>query len=340
MREQRDFAAEMGRPDTNSDRMQSGVPDSADPDTASASDSPDTASASDSARRSVRARPRVGHIEFLNCLPLTWGLARTGGLLDLDLLRDTPDGLSDALVAGSLDISPISLIEYLRNSDDLLILPDLAVGCDGPVMSCLIISRGPLDQLDGAPVALGSTSRTSIRLAELLLGEAIGVKPEYFSCEPDLEAMMEQAQAAVVIGDVALQAALHDAPRLGLEVHDLGQMWKDWTGLPFVFAVFAVRREYFAREPETVRNVHASFLASRDLSMLEIDKVCEQAAQWEQFDAATLERYYATLSFDLGERHLAGIAEFARKVGGEQAGFPRDVRVQLLDAELAGIRPV
>jgi chorismate dehydratase len=323
MREKRDFAVGVCPPDTKSEAMQSGGPASADP-----------------VPRSVRARPRVGHIEFLNCLPLTWGLARTGGLFDLDLMHDTPDGLSDALVAGSLDISPISLIEYLRNADDLLILPDLAVGCDGPVMSCLIISRGPLDQLDGAPVALGSTSRTSIRLAELLLDEAVGVRPEYFSCAPDLEKMMEKAQAAVVIGDVALKAALLDAPRLGLEVHDLGQMWRDWTGLPFVFAVFAVRREYFARESETVRKVHASFLASLDLSMLEIDKVCEQAAQWEQLDALTLERYYAALNFDLGERHLAGIAEFARKVGGERAGFPRDVSVQLLDAELAGILPV
>src|SRR3954462_14273849 len=65
-------------------------------------------------------RPRVGHIDFLNCLPLFWGLARTGSLLDVDLRRDTPDALSDALTAGALDIAPISLMEFLRHSDDLL----------------------------------------------------------------------------------------------------------------------------------------------------------------------------------------------------------------------------
>jgi chorismate dehydratase len=278
------------------------------------------------------ARPRVGHIEFLNCLPLFWGLARTGSLLDLDLRRDTPDGLSDALAAGELDIAPISLIEFLRNADDLVALPDIAVGSDGPVMSCLIVSKVPLNQLDGARVALGSTSRTSVRLAELLLAEAVGVRPDYFVCPPDLKAMMTTAEAAVVIGDTALRAALTEAHEMNLQVYDLGQMWRDWTGLPFVFALFAARREFVAREPETARRVHQEFLRSRDLSLVEVDAVCEQAARWEPFDAQTLRRYFCTaLDFSLGERQLAGIAEFARRVGGNDAGFRSDVRVQLME---------
>ncbi|MEZ0095642.1 menaquinone biosynthetic enzyme MqnA/MqnD family protein [Streptacidiphilus sp. EB129] len=278
------------------------------------------------------ARPRVGHIEFLNCLPLFWGLARTGSLLDLDLHRDTPDGLSDALAAGRLDIAPISLVEFLRHSDDLVALPDIAVGSDGPVMSCLIVSRVPLDELDGVPVALGSTSRTSVRLADLLLTQVYGVRPEYFPSPPDLPAMMAQAPAAVVIGDPALRAALTQAEELNLQVHDLGQMWREWTGLPFVFALFAARREFAEREPETVREVHRAFLRSRDLSLTEVDTVCERAARWEPFDADTLRRYYTTaLDFSLGERQLAGIAEFARRVGGAELGFPPDVRVRLLE---------
>jgi chorismate dehydratase len=276
-------------------------------------------------------RPRVGHIDFLNCLPLFWGLARTGSLLDVDLRRDTPDALSDALAAGRLDIAPISLMEFLRNADDLVALPDIAVGSDGPVMSCLIVSREPLESLDGAPVALASTSRTSVRLADLLLTEAVGVKPEYFVSPPDLASMLRDAPAAVVIGDVALRAALSEARTMNLRVYDLGEMWRDWTGLPFVFAVFAARREFVEREPLTVRRVHRAFLRSRDVSLREIDTVCDQAARWEPFDAATLHRYFTSaLDFSLGERQLAGIAEFARRVGGEDAGFPKDVRVQLL----------
>src|SRR3954451_1048386 len=107
------------------------------------------------------SRPRVGHIQFLNCLPIYWGLMRSGALLDIDLRKDTPDRLNDALVAGELDIGPISLVDYLRNADDLLLLPDLAVGSDGPVLSVNLVSQVPLGDLDEQKVALGSTSRTS-----------------------------------------------------------------------------------------------------------------------------------------------------------------------------------
>ncbi|MBB1254523.1 menaquinone biosynthetic enzyme MqnA/MqnD family protein [Streptomyces alkaliterrae] len=276
------------------------------------------------------SRPRVGHIQFLNCLPLYWGLARTGSLLDLELTKDSPERLSEQLVNGDLDIGPITLVEFLRNSERLVALPDIAVGCDGPVMSCVIVSKLPLDRLDGQRVALGSTSRTSVRLAQLLLAERHGITPDYYTCPPDLGLMMQEAQAAVLIGDAALRASLHDAPRLGLHVHDLGEMWKEWTGLPFVFAVWAARREYHERAPETVHEVHRAFLASRDLSLEEVDKVAEQAARWEAFDAQLLARYFTTLDFRLGAAQLAGIREFARRTGAPAGGYAPDVPIHLL----------
>lgn len=271
----------------------------------------------------------MGHIQFLNCMPLYWGLARTGTLLDLELTKDTPEKLSEQLVRGDLDIAPVTLVEFLRAADDLVAFPNLAVGCDGPVMSCVIVSQKPLEELDGARVALGSTSRTSVRLAQLLLAEKIGVTPDYYTCPPDLGLMMQEADAAVLIGDAALRANLHDAPRLGLQVHDLGQMWKEWTGLPFVFAVWATRRDYLEREPEVVHKVHEAFLASRDLSLEEVGKVAEQAARWETFDEQVLERYFTTLDFRFGPDQLRGVAEFARRTG-ESTGYPADVRVDLL----------
>ncbi|MFJ4870842.1 MULTISPECIES: menaquinone biosynthetic enzyme MqnA/MqnD family protein [unclassified Streptomyces] len=284
----------------------------------------------DKATDDQRSRPRVGHIQFLNCLPLYWGLARTGTLLDLELTKDTPEKLSERLVRGDLDIGPVTLVEFLRHADELVALPDIAVGCDGPVMSCVIVSQRPLEELDGARVALGSTSRTSVRLAQLLLSERYGVSPDYYTCPPDLGLMMQEAEAAVLIGDAALRASLHDAPRLGLQVHDLGLMWKEWTGLPFVFAVWAVRKDYLAREPETVHEVHQAFLASRDLSLEEVTKVAEQAARWEAFDAELLERYFRTLDFRFGPEQLAGAREFARRTG-PTTGFPADVAVELLE---------
>jgi chorismate dehydratase len=257
-------------------------------------------------------RPRVGHIQFLNCLPIYWGLVRSGALLDLELTKDTPDNLNRMLVDGDLDIGPISLVEYLRNADELLLLPDIAVGSDGPVLSVDLVSQRPLGELDGRPVALGSTSRTSVLLAQMWLNQVHRVTPRYFSCPPDVTAMMLEADAAVVIGDVALRAT-YDGARQGLAVHDLGQAWKSWTGLPMVFAVWAVRRSFAEQHPGTVKDVHAAFIRSRDDALAHVADVAKQAARWEIFDAPTLAHYFQTLDFSLGERQLHGLREFAQR---------------------------
>lgn len=257
-------------------------------------------------------RPRVGHIQFLNCLPIYWGLVRSGALLDLELTKDTPDNLNQLLVDGALDIGPISLVEYLRNADDLVLLPDIAVGSDGPVLSVDLVSQRPLAELDGRPVALGSTSRTSVLLAQMWLAEVHQVRPDYFGCPPDLTAMLLEADAAVVIGDVALRAT-YEGPRRGLAVHDLGAAWKSWTGLPMVFAVWAARRDFAEANPGLVKDVHRGFITSRDEALANVDTVAEQACRWEVFDAATLANYFRTLDFSLGDRQVAGIVEFSRR---------------------------
>ncbi|MFG1926697.1 menaquinone biosynthetic enzyme MqnA/MqnD family protein [Cryptosporangium sp. NPDC048952] len=268
-------------------------------------------------------RPRVGHIQFLNCLPIYYGLVRTGALLDVDLTKDTPDNLNDALVRGDLDIGPISLVEYLRNADQLLLLPDIAVGSDGPVLSVNVVSQRPLGELDGRRVALGSTSRTSVLLARMLLAERYGVQPEYYVCPPDLGVMMQEAEAGVLIGDAALRA-LYEGPDMGLTVTDLGAAWREWSGLPMVFAVWAVRRDFAERHPGQVKDVHDAFLRSRDLCLTQIDDVAADAARWEVFDAATLANYFRTLDFSLGARQVEGLRAFAAKAtaAGEAPPLP------------------
>ncbi|MEV6347966.1 menaquinone biosynthesis protein [Actinoplanes sp. NPDC051851] len=271
------------------------------------------------------SRPRVGHIQFLNCLPIYWGLMRSGALLDVDLRKDTPERLSASLVAGDLDIGPITLVEYLKHADQLLLLPDLAVGSDGPVLSVNLISTRPPAELDERPVALGSTSRTGVLLAQMLLSERYAAEPEYFRCPPDLSQMLMEADAGVLIGDPALRA-MYEAPRNGLQVIDLAEAWKEWTGLPMVFAVWAVRRDFAAANPGQVKDVHEAFQRSKELCLGELDAVAEAAARWEPFDAATLANYFRALDFSLGERQQRGVREFARRAAnrGEVPPLPVD----------------
>lgn len=278
---------------------------------------------------SVVQRPRVGHIQFLNCLPLYWGLAHSGALLDVELTKDTPDRLNDALVAGELDIGPISVVEYLRHADDLLVLPDLAVGSDGPVLSVVMASAVPTEKI--RTVALGSTSRTSVLLAKLLLEQTYGLRPSYSVMPPDIGAMLREADAAVVIGDTALRATFIDGPRLGLSILDLGAAWRDISGLPMVFALWAARRDYARRRAEQVRQVAGAFRNSLDLALSRVDEVAHAAARWEAFEPDVLERYFKTLDFRLGARQQAGLREFARR-GAATGNVPPLTKIEFAPA--------
>jgi chorismate dehydratase len=146
----------------------------------------------------------------------------------------------------------------------------------------------------------------------MLLESRHGVRPDYFVCPPDLTAMLLEADAAVLIGDAALRART-DAPRRGLHVTDLGEAWREWTGLPMVFAVWAVRREFAAASPGVVKEVHQAFLASRELCLAELDTVAAVAARWEPFGADLLADYFRVLDFSLGPRQIAGVREFAAR---------------------------
>jgi chorismate dehydratase len=267
---------------------------------------------SHAAAEDQQRRPRVGHIQFLNCLPLYWGLIHSGALADVDLVKDTPDRLNQLLISGDVDLGAISLVEYLRHTDELVLLPDLAVGSDGPVLSVNLVSQLPLGDLGDQRVALGSTSRTSVLLTQMWLEEVYGVTPAYFTCPPDLGAMMQEAAAAVLIGDTALRAS-YEGPALGLAVHDLGLAWRQWTGLPMVFAVWAVRRDFLAAQPGLVKDVHQAFLRSRDLSLAHVYEIAAHAARWESFDQPALATYFRTLDFSLGPRQLDGVRGFARR---------------------------
>ncbi|MFE0720784.1 menaquinone biosynthetic enzyme MqnA/MqnD family protein [Streptomyces mutabilis] len=267
-------------------------------------------------RRPVR--PRVGRTGFLNCVPLFWGLARTAALLSIDLVEDTPDALAQRLLAGDLDVATVPVADYLLHRDRLVLLPGIATSSDGPVMSCAIVSKVPIVGLEGRTFAIASSSPTCGRLAQLLLKRQEVEGPRYVTSSEDLRAALQEVDAIALTGDEVLRYAVDRAARGGLHVYDLGALWRRWTGLPFVFGVWAVRRDVAARAPHMVREVHGALLAARDLAMTEAAELARRAAEWEVFDAATLEHYFTrALDYSLSDRQLAGLTEFARCTGHE-----------------------
>lgn len=256
-------------------------------------------------------RPRVGHIQFLNCLPLYHGLVHSQAVLDLELTKGAPTELNRMLLDGELDIAPISSVEYLRHASELLLLPDLVVAADGAVRSITLATKVPVEDLAGATIALTNTSATSVSLLELLLRECWHVEVDTFTCPPDLPRMLEEADGALLIGDDALRAnyAAHD-----VHTYDLGEHWHALTGMPMVFAVWAARTDWADEHRDACRAVYEGLHRSLEHSLAEVAAIAADVARWEPFDAAFLESYFRGLSFRFGPREQTGLALFAEKL--------------------------
>jgi chorismate dehydratase len=171
---------------------------------------------------------RIGAVSYLNARPLVVGLERRR---DRFAVRyDLPSTCAQLLHAREIDLGLIPSIEYLRGSG-YAIVPDCAVASDGPVLSVAIFTKVPIDRVRS--MALDLSSRTSVALTRVMTAKYFGIAPTYLDEGPDLERMVTRADAALLIGDPALFA---DYERLGLAKIDLGHAWKDFTGLPFVYA--------------------------------------------------------------------------------------------------------
>lgn len=254
-------------------------------------------------------RPRLGHIQFINCLPLYYGMVKSGDmLLDVDLVRADPAELAADLVRGELDLAPIPAIEYARHAEDLVLLPDIAISSNGEVQSILLVSTVPAEELSSRPVALAANSRTSQVLARILLLRRWGVEPVFSEMPPDLPAMLRDADAALLIGDEAIRTYWEQPP--GLNVYDLGTEWKAWTGLPFVFAVWAVREQYAAGNPVAVRAVADALNGSLAYCRAHLPDISEYAARWESFPAERFQSYFDALQFRFEPRYREGMRRY------------------------------
>jgi chorismate dehydratase len=252
-------------------------------------------------------KPKVGHIQFLNCLPLYYGLVKSEALLDLELMKGTPTELNNLLINGKLDISPISSIEYARHHKSLVLFPEFTVSSDGEVKSILLVSRSPIENLSGKKVALTTTSATSQVLVKLILSRGYKVEPEYITCQPDLGSMLAKAEAALLIGDIALR---HYLDRQGMYLYDLGDEWKKLTGKKMVYAVWAVNRKFAETQNALNEHVFEIFKKSMDYSMEHLSEIAEYAARWEPFSPFFLMDYFRSLRFTFDKEYQEGLLHF------------------------------
>ncbi len=174
----------------------------------------------------------VGAVSYLNARPLMFTLPQL--LPDAEIVVDFPSRLADGLADGRFDVALIPSIEYLRQPG-LRIASDAVIACDGPVRSVKLYGRVPIERVE--TLALDEGSRTSAALAQILLRERFDLKPCLLSLPLESLPLHSPADAVVVIGDRGMLEPDEDLAF----VWDLGEEWSCWTGLPFVFALWAAR---------------------------------------------------------------------------------------------------
>jgi chorismate dehydratase len=274
---------------------------------------------------------RISIVEYLNTAPLVRGFTHGPLRGKYELSFTVPSQCAEALRSGAVDVAIIPAIEYQR-IPDLVILPNLSIASKKSVRSLLLVSKKPIQQV--ARIALDRSSRSTQALTRILCEKHWHVQPEFFEAAPDLPGMLQQADAALLIGDPALRLAIACAPGaqrdaagdtvattatagLGADgsvyIYDIVEKWRAMTNLPAVLAVWAARRE--AVTPQLVQD----FQDSLAFGLRHVDSIASEAAASMNLPAADLRRYLLeNIDYHLDEENLHGLTryyEFAAELG-------------------------
>jgi chorismate dehydratase len=234
---------------------------------------------------------RLGRISYVNMAPVFYRLEH-----EVEEVTGVPTELNARLVAGEIDIAPISSIAWARDADKLRVMPRLCVSSEGAVDSIQLVARVPLEQV--RRVAVTPESATSVVLTRVLIPEA------------DHVPLGEEADATLLIGDAALKSAFEDpTPH-----YDLGRLWLERTGLPMVFAVFAAPEPV----PPGMAALEDALVASVRRARAEPEQLAYESSERYGYPPGFLARYFEKLRYRFGPRERAGLftfLEMARDVG-------------------------
>jgi chorismate dehydratase len=239
---------------------------------------------------------RIGAVNYLNTKPLIYGLADL--LPHAEIVLDIPSRLAEGLAKAELDVALIPVIEYFRGKRYRLV-PNISIASEGAVLSVTLFSRVPWPRI--RRVALDEGSRTSAALTRVLLASRFGALADTIPLAMDTEPEELDVDAVLLIGDRAMRACL---PGFDF-AFDLGQEWRQWTGLPFVFAVWAINRDSDAS------GIPEALTEARRRGIANAGRIAHAEAARLGLDAGFCRRYLCNiLDYDLGPRELAGLNRF------------------------------
>lgn len=244
---------------------------------------------------------RLSAVSYLNTRPLVHALIHHKIAHDFEISFDVPSVCATKLKDGEADAGLIPSIEYARSAIPYRIVPDISISSWGPVQSILLFHTRPFDRIRS--VALDTSSRTSVALTHIILRDRYKIDFTAINHPPMLDEMLAVADAALVIGDPALEYTARPEPR-----KDLGREWSEMTGLPFVYAFWAGREA--ALTPEHVHTLHRA----KAYSMTRIPEIAADHARTHAHPAAFYASYLRDhLQYPFGSDERAGLQAFYRR---------------------------
>lgn len=250
---------------------------------------------------------KIGRISYVNVAPVYYGLDRGLKPAWINMVTETPAILNNMMANGDIDISPISSVAYARHQKDWLLLPDLSIACYGDVMSVILVSRYPFDKLNNKKVILIDESATAVELLKLLF-IIKKVKPIFgINAIGHPRDIPKNADAVLIIGDTALKEKWSDHYDY---IYDTGNMWMKLTGLPFVFAVWAVQKSFAHKRPDALSAIIDLFRISKKEGDKHLKQIVESASSKLGISLDVSEKYYDRLCCDLGPIQIKGLESF------------------------------
>ncbi|MBR2179904.1 MAG: menaquinone biosynthesis protein [Selenomonadaceae bacterium] len=233
--------------------------------------------------------PRIGHINFLNVLPLTYSY-KHGYSEGMSLTYAVPSKLNSDIKNANLDISPISSIEYARQSKNLLLLPNICIRADCDVQSIVLVSKKPIERINSDKITLTSKSATSHCLLKIIMTEGYGARPTYEVANISAEnPILADTTASLLIGDDALYNYLN-TPK-NLYCYDIGKEWHKLTRHSMVYAVWVVRKEFANESPELVKNAYNKIISGMQSGIKNKNLAIKSVLQEKPFTYEILDQY-------------------------------------------------
>ena len=252
---------------------------------------------------------RLGQVDFINCLPINLPIELGEVKINANIINAVPSELNKKILNGEIDIAPISSYTYLTNKDKLIPIADLCIASNGSADSVLLFSQFPVEELDGANIALSPASATSNKLLEIIFKEFYKLNNTFEIITPSLPLSNSSFAAALLIGDHAL-LEFAKMPR-NIFIYDLGSLWKKYTGLPMVFGIWVARKEILERYPNEVEVISNQLRKSKEIGLTTLfDQVVKKAQGKVLISKEFYNTYFQHLSYDLTDECREGLNKF------------------------------